>query len=560
MRVVLASALVWGACGGAPSTAPSSKPGPGAASAGSIAGLHSALKGAVETCAAALPNGLEAAVAACDAAAEVWDDHAATAGASREGDRLLGAVARLADDAQQAAEAGTGGPLADEALAHLAGAVKGASKTLDAVPADTSTKAYTVSMDADGETWARFLDGDAPGLPRMVDQLDRLAFQQGFGSERLRLRTLTAYLASEAAEQRAVEAALAEAELPEAEATARQTYLAASGGLLATIGEVVDTYAAGGVERPDVRIALIERVRDAGAAWAAAHGAEAARLGDRAAADPLPEVSVDLPGAPSTSTSGVSVDEVGRVVQQVRAAVDACATGMSSPPVSAEAAKTGCGDALATWDALLVEVGRSRTGDQVLEVLARVGDDVDVIVMSLETEHDPAEPYAQLQATLLDARSILATPAATEVDGYGVALDGTPEAWARAVRDVVGVFDAYPEVVDRYAFEQGGEPPAVRSRQLALSLGRLRAHLDALVAAVTLAPASEADEAAARAAFLQATGAYADTFADVVGRFLGGAITDEASRTAAKDAVAAARATWESARDAELARTASAAP
>lgn len=236
-------------------------------------------------------------------------------------------------------------------------------------------------------------------------------------------------------------------------------------------------------------------------------------------------------------------------------------------PVTAEQAATapfpfavaqideGCGEAARLFDDHApMLLGATRSGDSLLAVLARIGDDVDY----LRRAHGGIGRERRNAWEHVDAALAHGERAALELqtDGawpYGEHGFEKAQNWARAVQNDRNGLGALRDHLERYAFAQGLDPILVRARMLTAFFEATRADLAARRRGLAAVRVDE-DERAWRQRYLDASDRSCAALYEVMRAYVEGQVTSEALRQELIARANAAAAVFQAAWDAETAR------
>lgn len=225
-------------------------------------------------------------------------------------------------------------------------------------------------------------------------------------------------------------------------------------------------------------------------------------------------------------------------------------------PFTRDALDEACGPAGALFDEHRDLLGHSRSGDNLLIVLARVGDDLDYVRRTLAPSQ-PGRERRSAQTHLRGALDSLDEPLTSlksgEIGPYHYHQLSTPESWRRAVsNDRHGVGQLHGHL-GRYAFGQGLDPSLVRGRMLHAFSRAAQADLHSRhqdLDRASLVP----EEATARQAYLHVADQTLATLVQVVDAYVAGQVRDAELRTHLISRADQAHAAWKAAHAAELDR------
>lgn len=261
------------------------------------------------------------------------------------------------------------------------------------------------------------------------------------------------------------------------------------------------------------------------------------------------------PDDPALRAQGqVAVDQILPAYQRCRALI-VTLPDSGGMPADATPVRAACGDAATLYDRLADGLlGKSIAVDILLNDTARLGDDLDYLLRTLDTERPAnATAVAHVKASVAALDGRLAQWPQTTVTPYSGQV--ATNQWALAVRNDEVNGTGLQGHLDRYAFQQGLERVHVRARLLD-GFGRMVATPVAIRAAALEGAALPDAEKAARKTYLDAYGHLLSTYASVTRRYTAGEITDEAKRGEAIAEADAAFKVWQAAWDVESARTA----
>jgi hypothetical protein len=231
-------------------------------------------------------------------------------------------------------------------------------------------------------------------------------------------------------------------------------------------------------------------------------------------------------------------------------------------PFDLAAADAACGALFALHDANEATLGgASRSADVLLIVLARASEDVAYLRRALGAgeggERRNAHQHVRdaLDEAERGARRALDAPRQT----YALVFqpkDGVDESWRRPLDGDQWSLGGLLGAFQRLAFDQGFDPAFVRARMLRGFLRVARLEVEARGTALeAAADRLDADERAARRAYLDAATAFVATMERTLAQYATGEVRDAPAREGVTVAATAADATWRAAWRSERVRS-----
>lgn len=237
--------------------------------------------------------------------------------------------------------------------------------------------------------------------------------------------------------------------------------------------------------------------------------------------------------------------------------VDADAVEATAMPFDLPALLTACGAARGLYDEQVEALsGRSRPTDVLLGHAARLGDDIDFVVRSIDaTGAERRLSVGHLQDAVGQAARGLSEWSAARLYPYqcDYSGDGGRAQWRLDLENDGRDGPNLRAHLERLAFVQGLDPEQVRRRMLDAQ-GRMLTAYQPLRAAAHARADLSPDERAARGAYLDAYGALLDTYVRVTRAYVTGTVTDSATRSRLIAETNQAMTAWKTAWDTEHAR------